>query len=280
MKSHYVSRSVALNQRSKSGIVSRHFFEGNIRNGFTLIELLVVISIIAILISILLPALKFARGRAQAIKCASNLKQVAVSFNAYAGDFDGQILTYYGSVLSPTGAYNWGVSGYCEAGYLQRDKAKPGAVNTCPTNYDLANSAGDLFPGWSYADQARSSGNYAPTAMLGYYYYPGTPYFGANRATTLPARYMNIDQLVSLSSHFYISEKIVTNSSHPDLMYIKNNQHERYPLPGYTRNGGFSFAHQGGANLLFFDSHVKIFNAKDIPDAPGFDTVTDPIYPW
>lgn len=58
-------------------------------NRFTLIELLIVISIIAILAGILLPALNAAKGKAQAINCINNLKQLALSFHAYAGDFNG-----------------------------------------------------------------------------------------------------------------------------------------------------------------------------------------------
>ncbi|MHC4525108.1 MAG: type II secretion system protein [Planctomycetota bacterium] len=61
------------------------------RRAFTLIELLVVIAILALLLGVLLPALRKARFQAQTIVCASNLKSVGVAIYAYANDYEDTI---------------------------------------------------------------------------------------------------------------------------------------------------------------------------------------------
>jgi prepilin-type N-terminal cleavage/methylation domain-containing protein len=74
--------------------VNAHCIESSGRKrpkAFTLVELLVVISLLALLIAILLPALAQSRHRARRTACAANLRQVGVAINLYSQDFDDTI---------------------------------------------------------------------------------------------------------------------------------------------------------------------------------------------
>ncbi len=64
------------------------------RGAFTLIELLLVVAIIALLVSILLPALASARKAARMSVCLSNQKQLGVAMHTYANDFSDHIYSY------------------------------------------------------------------------------------------------------------------------------------------------------------------------------------------
>lgn len=67
------------------------------RNAFTLVELLVVIGIIAILISLLLPALHRVRAQSRNVKCQSNLRQIGIWGMMYANDWHNVLPTSGGS---------------------------------------------------------------------------------------------------------------------------------------------------------------------------------------
>src|SRR4051794_40675475 len=92
----------------------------NPRSGpaFTLVELLVVIAIVAIIASLILPALASARARAQGTYCLNNTRQLAVAWMIYADEHNGQLAYNLGksarvpspilpSVVGPKMEDNW-----------------------------------------------------------------------------------------------------------------------------------------------------------------------------
>lgn len=80
------------------------------KRAFTLVELLVVISIIALLVSILMPALGKARFQAKVLTCMTNLHQWGQIINLYAAENNGRLPA--GAILSPTGGTNLGNNGW------------------------------------------------------------------------------------------------------------------------------------------------------------------------
>jgi len=133
------------------------------KKGFTLIELLVVISIIALLLSILMPALTKVKDQARSAVCKSNLKQWGLCFSMYLADNNEKFTIVYGG----TWASYFGWIERTEPYYEDED------LFTCPSakKYDLTNDPaltmknGQTNEAWWYG---KSAGTFDPDNVGSY----------------------------------------------------------------------------------------------------------------
>ncbi len=204
------------------------------QNSFTLIELLVVIAIIAILAAMLLPALNKARGKAQEIKCTSNLKQLGVYGQFYTGDYSGYL---------PGGGNLGGMLG--NNSWLTTMAPYVGRSGTGGTSQLFANLPVLRCPGCPVEKQGANV-SYGPVVgNLGWY---GLCLGGEQNG---PDRFCNLSDIaksgISTSKSAYFVE--ISNNSNSDNCLRPSD----YPGILSRVNVG---VHAGNSNILMGDGHV------------------------
>ena len=162
-----------------------------LRRGFTLIELLVVISIIALLISLLLPALGKVRESAARVQCLSNQRQLGISFTVYQTEFKQWLPLYLSVNDSWAGPYQSAAiqsSNHTNTSYMR--PLFPDKTRVCP---DLQKSVNKFAWGWQDSSLSQFKFGYQMPALSTGQNYGLARYFTATTANAYPDIYSNTD---------------------------------------------------------------------------------------
>jgi prepilin-type N-terminal cleavage/methylation domain-containing protein/prepilin-type processing-associated H-X9-DG protein len=233
--------------------------------GFTLIEVLVVISIIALLVALLLPALGKARAVSRRVECASQMRQHGVALMAYTTDRDGFLPNKMHGVswiLQTRQDGPWvdgSASGQGEYSDLMTLGYLSPALRVCPASW--WNSNQNYSYGYiSYDALATDTHIYSEEFPGTYYYTGGGQHKGKLDAFVFDFRY-NMDQIRHPSSYTMLHDWLAPAKLHSKRDAFDNGDWVTWDNYHYSNHDNWDTP--TGGNSLWADGHVAWNNVDE-----------------